>query len=40
MRNGGLGHLQELTVRPISLEIRNEAVEGKTIKRNQAIGES
>ena len=28
----GLGHLQELTVRPISLEIRNEAVEGKTIK--------
>lgn len=28
----GLGHLQELTVRPISLEIRNEAVNGKTIK--------
>ncbi len=29
----GIGtSLQELTVRPISLEIRNEAVEGKTIK--------
>lgn len=28
----GLGHLQELTVRPISVEIRNEAVDGKTIK--------
>ncbi|CDB81766.1 trkA protein [Bacteroides clarus CAG:160] len=28
----GLGHLQELTVRPVSVEIRNEAVGGKTIK--------
>lgn len=28
----GLGHLQELTVRPISVEIRNEAVNGKMIK--------
>ena len=28
----GLGHLQELTVRPISLEIRNEAIDGKKIK--------
>ena len=28
----GLGHLQELTVRPISLEIRNEAIDGKEIK--------
>ena len=28
----GLGHLQELTVRPVSVEIRNEAVDGKTIK--------
>ena len=28
----GLGHLQELTVRPISVQIRNEAVEGKKIK--------
>ncbi len=28
----GLGHLQELTVRPVSIEIRNEAVDGKTIK--------
>lgn len=28
----GLGHLQELTVRPISVEIHNEAVEGKTIR--------
>lgn len=28
----GLGHLQELTVRPISVQIRNEAVEGKNIK--------
>ena len=27
-----MGHLQELTVCPISLEIRNEPVEGKTIK--------
>ena len=25
----GLGHLQELTVRPISVEIRNEAIDGK-----------
>lgn len=28
----GLGHLQDLTVRPISLEIRNEAIDGKKIK--------
>lgn len=28
----GLGHLQELTVRPISVEIRNEAIDGKKIK--------
>ncbi|EGF56238.1 putative transporter [Bacteroides fluxus] len=28
----GLGHLQELTVRPVSVEIRNEAVNGKMIK--------
>lgn len=28
----GLGHIQELTVRPISLEIRNEAIDGKRIK--------
>lgn len=28
----GLGHLQELTVRPISLEIRNEAIDGKRVK--------
>lgn len=28
----GLGHLQELTVRPVSVEIRNEAVDGKTIR--------
>ena len=28
----GLGHLQELTVRPVSVEIRNDAVDGKTIK--------
>lgn len=28
----GLGHLQELTVRPVSVEIRNEAVDGKMIK--------
>lgn len=28
----GLGHLQELTVRPVTIEIKNEAVEGKTIK--------
>lgn len=28
----GLGHLQELTVRPISVEIHNEAVDGKTIR--------
>ncbi|ADV44199.1 putative transporter [Bacteroides helcogenes] len=28
----GLGHLQELTVRPISVEIRNEAIDGKMIK--------
>lgn len=28
----GLGHLQELTVRPVTLEIRNEAIHGKTIK--------
>ena len=25
----GLGHLQELTVRPVSIEIRNEALEGR-----------
>ena len=28
----GLGHMQELTVRPISFEIRNEAIDGKKIK--------
>ena len=28
----GLGHLQELTVRPVSLEVRNEALHGKRIK--------
>ncbi len=28
----GLGHLQELTVRPVSLEIRNEAIDGKRVK--------
>ena len=28
----GLGHLQELTVRPVTLEIKNEAIHGKTIK--------
>ena len=28
----GLGHLQELTVRPVSIEIRNEAVNGTSIK--------
>ena len=28
----GLGHLQELTVRPISVEIRNAAIDGKRIK--------
>lgn len=28
----GLGHLQELTVRPVSLEIRNGAIDGKMIK--------
>ena len=28
----GLGHIQELTVRPISFEIRNEAIDGKKIK--------
>lgn len=28
----GLGHLQELTVRPVTLEIKNEAINGKTIK--------
>lgn len=28
----GLGHLQELTVRPVTLEIKNEAIYGKTIK--------
>ena len=28
----GAGHLQELTVRPVTLEIKNEAVNGKTIK--------
>ena len=28
----GLGHLQELTVRPFSLEIRNEAIDGMSIK--------
>ena len=27
-----MGHLQELTVRPVTLEIRNEAIHGKTIK--------
>lgn len=28
----GLGHLQELTVRPISVEIKNEAIQGKKIR--------
>ena len=28
----GLGHLQELTVRPITLQIKNEAINGKMIK--------
>ena len=28
----GLGHLQELTVRPISAEILNEAIDGKRIR--------
>ena len=28
----GLGHIQELPVRPISFEIRNEAIDGKKIK--------
>lgn len=28
----GLGHIQELAVRPISFEIRNEAIDGKKIK--------
>lgn len=28
----GLGHLQELTVRPVTLEIKNEAIHGKIIK--------
>lgn len=28
----GLGHLQELTVRPVSLAIKNEAINGKAIK--------
>ena len=28
----GLGHLQELTVRPISIEVRNESVDGIGIK--------
>jgi putative transport protein len=28
----GLGHLQELTVRPVTLVVKNEAVNGKTIK--------
>ncbi len=28
----GLGHLQELTVRPVSLEIRNEAIDGKRVR--------
>ena len=28
----GLGHLQELTVRPVTLEIKNEAIHGKTNK--------
>ena len=28
----GLGHIQELTVRPMSFEIRNEAIDGKKIK--------
>lgn len=28
----GLGHLQELTVRPVTLEVKNEAIDGKPIK--------
>ncbi|MDO4164991.1 MAG: putative transporter [Bacteroides sp.] len=28
----GLGHLQELTVRPVSVELRNEAMDGKTVQ--------
>lgn len=29
----GLGHLQELTVRPVTLQIKNEAINGKSIKQ-------
>ncbi len=29
----GMGHLQELTVRPVTVEIRNEAFDGKTIQQ-------
>ena len=35
----GLGHIQELTVRPISFEIRNEAIDGKKIKRYTSADE-
>jgi putative transport protein len=30
----GVGHLQELTVRPVTLEIKNEAVNGKQSKKS------
>ena len=33
----GLGHLQELTVRPVTLEIKNEAIHGKTIKEIRSL---
>ena len=33
----GLGHLQELTVRPVTLEIKNEAIHGKTIKEIRTL---
>ncbi len=35
----GLGHIQELTVRPISFEIRNEAIDGKKDKRYTSADE-
>lgn len=33
----GLGHLQELTVRPTSIEVRNEAIDGLIIKELGAL---
>lgn len=33
----GLGHLQELTVRPVSIEIRNEALEDLSIAKLQPL---